>query len=288
MSGKARMISRIKELDDRLDVVQPDAADQWRMAIAEELDGLLRDDKHVLEHPGRAWPFIHSIEDRINTHDTRLSHLAIEVEHHLDKQPPGARKAAAEKFKRMRDASVGDTTKTLEALEEARKIIRDTHTRESEKYDSARRTRDGLALASGGLFLIAIAAVIAQAFSDEALVPLPENSTLNSSLFLVLLLGAGALGGMLSAVFSLYLPKQVRDTSWFDPRPALAWTKVSVGAWASVIAAVAVGTGAVVGKYTTVAAALLIGVAFGYAQQAITGLLDKYAVGMTEKDPAKA
>jgi hypothetical protein len=103
-----------------------------------------------------------------------------------------------------------------------------------------------------------------------------------------LLLGAGALGGLLSAIFSLYLTKQVDDTSWFDPRPALALTKVSVGAWASVIAAVAVGTGALVGEYTTLAAALLIGVAFGYAQQAITGVLDKYAVGITEKDPNKA
>ena len=43
------------------------------------------------------------------------------------------------------------------------------------------------------------------------------------------------------------VPK-VEDTSWFDPRPALAVTKVAVGAWASVIAAMALGAEAPVGN----------------------------------------
>jgi hypothetical protein len=155
------------------------------------------------------------------------------------------------------------------------------------KFDSARKTRIGLSWCAAALTAFAAVAVLAQSRTSEAFVPLPESSKVAPTLFLALLMGAGALGGMLSALFSLYLTKDVEDTSWFDPRPALALTKVAVGAWASVIAAVAVGTGVLVGQFTSVPAALLIGVAFGYAQQALTGILDRHTAGLTEDTSKK-
>jgi hypothetical protein len=274
---------RLTELEERAAVVQP-TSNEWLTKILADIEEVGEQaDSAWKEH--RFWPRIHSLEERVNARDTDLTHLAEQVPHHLANEPNAARRKAAQAeldrlCKHAQDAP-DDPRKKGQALERARTLIRDSHGRSRVTFDSGRKTRIGLLWGAGVLLAFAVVAVFAQSKSRDAFVPLPESAQVGSTLFLTLLLGAGALGGMLSAVFSLYLTKDVEDTSWFDPRPALAWTKVSIGAWASVIAAVAVGTGALVGNFTSVPAALLIGVAFGYAQQAVTGILDKHTAGLT-------
>jgi hypothetical protein len=284
ISGEMRAVGRIRELRERVAVVQPHPADKWRISIENELaDALLvaQSERRV----DRVWTLIHSIEERVNARDRDLVHLGEQIGHHLANESDAtARRAAQAEFDKLYKQALtttADGLRSSQALERARSIIAESHARSRSKYDSARKTRIGLFWCSGVLIGIAVVALVAQSWSEEAFVPPPDSSSVSSTLLLALLLGAGALGGMLSALFSLYLTKHVEDTSWFDPRPALALTKVTVGAWASVIAALAVGTGALVGQYTSVPAALLVGVAFGYAQQALTGFLDKYAAGLT-------
>ncbi|WP_404386705.1 hypothetical protein LL946_09055 [Knoellia locipacati] len=290
MSGDQRAISRLTELIERVEVVEPDGNSPWRKGILEELEecrGLARETWRAEQ----GWPQVHSLEERVNARDTRLDFLAEQLGHHLANEPSAtARRNARADFDRLQRQAQdhpSDTAKHARALERARAIIRDSHSRSRVKFDSARKTRIGLNWCAAALTVFAAITVFAQSRTSEAFVPLPGSSKVEPTLFLALLLGAGALGGMLSAMFSLYLTKDVEDTSWFDPRPALALTKVSVGAWASVIAAVAVGTGVLVGKFTSVPAALLIGVAFGYAQQALTGILDKHTAGLTEDKTKK-
>lgn len=289
MGGDPRAMIRLTELAERVAVVQP-TSDDWSTKILEEIE-VVRTQADSAWKAHLFWPRIHSLEERVNARDTNLSYLAEQVPHHLFNEPSAAkRKDAQAELERLckhaRDAP-DDKAKTSQALERARSLIRDSHGRSRMKFDSGRKTAIGLLWGAGALLVFAGVAVFAQSRSKDAFVPLPESAQVGSTMFLALLLGAGALGGMLSALFSLYLTKEVEDTTWFDPRPALAWTKVSIGAWASVIAAVAVGTGALVGKFTSVPAALLIGVAFGYAQQAVTGILDKHTAGLT-RDTSKS
>lgn len=291
MTTQTRAVGRIKQLAERVAVIQPHASDKWRTEIEQEL-------AHTESlagsriRPDELWPRIHSLEERVNAHDTDLVHLGEQVGHHLSNLPDaGARRVAQAEFDHLYKQALADHSaehlKQRQALERARGLIFESHGRSRTRFDSARKTSIGLFSCSGALVVIAVLAVFAQSNSDTAFVPQPESSSVSNTWLLVLLLGAGALGGMLSALFSLYLTKEVEDTSWFDPRPALAVTKVAIGAWASVIAALAVGTGAIVGEYTSVPAALLVGVAFGYAQQALTGFLDKYATGLTSEASKK-
>lgn len=65
---------------------------------------------------------------------------------------------------------------TKNALERARSIIRDSHSRSRITYDSAGKTKIGLLWGSGALFALAVVAVAAQSRSRDAFVPLPTNS----------------------------------------------------------------------------------------------------------------
>jgi hypothetical protein len=95
----------------------------------------------------------------------------------------------------------------------------------------------------------------------------------------------GMLGGALSALLSLYITdKQFTNTMWFDPRPALTLVKVSVGLWSAVVGVLAVGTGLVVGVYTSVASVLLLAVLFGYGQQALTKFMDRKVEDLIGQD----
>jgi hypothetical protein len=291
MSGDPRAISRLRELIERVDVVEPDAANEWRTQVQAELRQCLKEAQHSWRSD-RGWPRVHSLEERVNARDSRLAFLAKQAADHLTSETnAAARRSAKSEFEKLRRASEADPDDTMKrdcALERARSLIKESHSRSRVKFDSARKTGAGLRWCAAVLMLFGVAAVVGQSLTRELFVPRPEGSDINSTLFLGLLLATGALGGMLSALFSLYLTKKVEDTSWFDPRPTLAWTKVALGAWASVIAAAAVGTGVLVGKYTSVPAALLIGVAFGYSQQLFTGILDKHAAGLTEDTSKQA
>jgi hypothetical protein len=50
-----------------------------------------------------------------------------------------------------------------------------------------------------------------------------------------------------------------------------------MGLWTAVLGILAVGTGVVVGVYTSLASVLLLALIFGYSQQTVTGFIDRKA-----------
>ncbi len=113
-----------------------------------------------------------------------------------------------------------------------------------------------------------------------------EGTGVSNVALLTLIMLFGSLGGLVSAFVSLYVTdKGFRDTLWFDPRPMLTAAKVALGLWTAVVGILAVGSGLLVGTYTTLASALLLAFLFGYGQQAMTGFLDR-KVGKLVEEPS--
>lgn len=165
--------------------------------------------------------------------------------------------------------------------------VRSTHDREHQRHiDERQRNRATLAIAAS-LAVAAAATVLFQrcAFGDTPFLVKPVDATsVGATSLLALVLGFGALGGFISGLVSMYLTtKSVDDTMWFDPRPTLVAVKTALGAWTAVLGVLMVGTGLVVGVYTSVPSAILLAFLFGYGQQAVTGtLLDRHVGKLTE------
>ena len=289
MTTQPRAIMRIDELSDRLGRLDPQLAQPWSRDIQAGLSAVKAEAQQRTARAEVIWPEVHSLEERVNERDDDLAHLSTSVDHHLRNQPDAAREAESKDFRDLKAAADQEDpagAKHQEALERARSLIAGSHERSRIKFDSARKTQRGLWALSGLLVLGGVMAGWAQAQVGFAFVTQPTGTEalgVSNTWFLSILLFAGALGGALSALYSLYLTKEVEDTSWNDPRPSLVITKVAVGSWSSVLAALAVGTGALVGAFDSLSAAILIGIAFGYAQQAVTGILDKQTLGLVPK-----
>jgi hypothetical protein len=97
----------------------------------------------------------------------------------------------------------------------------------------------------------------------------------------------GLLGGALAAALSIRNLKGT--TSAYDVPVALAWLKVPLGAMTAILALVAIranfvpGLSALDSQEQILAYALV----FGYAQQLLTGLIDKRALGLLDSVPSK-
>lgn len=290
MTTQPRAIIRISELRDRLKVVDPRLGNLWSQELNADLltaDGMAKSDG---AKPEVIWPTVHSLEELLNEHDDDLDYLAGKIDHHVRNQSKDEGDAAAKDFQKLKAAADGEANnqgpKHAAARGKARSLIAESHERSRIKFDSQRKTQRGLWVISGILMVGAIIAAVAQSQIEAAFVSPPSSAqqvVVTNAWFFAILLFAGALGGLFSALYSLYLTKDVEDTSWCDPRPSLVATKVAVGCWASIIAGIAVQTGAIVGGFTSLPAAILIGISFGYAQQAITGILDKQTSGLVSK-----
>lgn len=290
MTTQPRAVHRIDVLSDRL--AQLDPSDQeWR----QEIEGKLRDAKSQAEGPNakalQIWPKVHSLEESLNERDGDLDYLAGWVDHHLRNQPDAtAREAARKEFGELKAAAEKEDDpagpKHVAALDKARFIIAESHERSRATFDSAHKTQVGLWWLSAALLAGGVIAVIAQSNINASFIGSHNTSTLagvSDTWFLAILLFAGALGGVFSALYSLYLTKDVEDTSWNDPRPALTITKVAIGSWASVLTVMAMGAGVVDGQFKSLGAAILIGASAGYAQQAVTRILDNKTAGLVKK-----
>jgi hypothetical protein len=174
--------------------------------------------------------------------------------------------------------------------------LRRAHQKSHQKHIDERQRNRAMVVFAATLVTGAVAAVIAQAyaFGTTPLLEKPKDpatgvvADIGSTTLLLLVLGFGALGGLISALVSLYLTaKSVDDTMWFDPRPTMVAIKGSLGAWTGFLGVLMVGTGLVVGVYTSVPSAIILAFLFGYGQQAVTGvLLDKNVAKLS--DPSKS
>ena len=166
--------------------------------------------------------------------------------------------------------------------------IRRVHRQDHQKHIDERQRNRAMVVFTGLLGLGAVLMLVLQAsaFADTPFLVIPPGATIGGTPLLALVVLFGAVGGLISALVSLYLTTKVVDgTMWFDPRPAMSAVKVVLGAWTAFLGVLMVGTGLVVGVYTSVPSAIILAVLFGYGQQAVTGVLLDRNVGKLTEGP---
>lgn len=223
----------------------------------------------------------------------RLHRIEEEIDANLPSADDAVRRARAHTARdRLATKRLDDALEATSGNDVARRAVavdavRSTHGREHQQHiDERQRNRATLAIAVT-LALAAGATLVFQrsAFGGTPFLVKPSGAgDVGPTSLLALVLGFGALGGFISALVSLYLTtKSVDDTMWFDPRPTLVAVKTALGAWTAVLGVLMVGTGLVVGVYTSVPSAILLAFLFGYGQQAVTGtLLDRHVGKLTD------
>ncbi|WP_157557548.1 hypothetical protein [Intrasporangium oryzae] len=281
----------------------------WKV-LARNRAALLEDDMATLEHAGVAIPpelktqaaklrEQHHLDERLpvgRRMSERLGGAEINLTwddlHRLELALEGLKqpKEVVDDAKRHAKAEFGtdewkqfliDLQKDPDA--EARKkvglrTIRTAHAVAEAKHEGERQQERGILEIAAGLVLAGIATVLIQAlaFPDERLIPQPAQPTAAAGwAVLCLVMLFGMLGGSFSALISLYVTnKTFTNTFWFDPRPSLTVMKIASGLWTAVIGVIAVGSGVVVGTYTSIASLILLAFLFGYGQQAVTVFMD--------------
>jgi hypothetical protein len=209
------------------------------------------------------WNKLHHIEEQIYEHLDTLAN----VEDHARLHAP--EKDSQDKLDR---ADPSDKRKVAISL------VRESHKASEVKYQSQRTHQRGALVSSAVLFLLVGVLLGLQVLVPEPFVPPPPSMTsvVNPPVLLLLVMLVGAAGGALSGLITLYgINKDIPDTLWFDPRPALLAVKIVTGMWTAFIGVVIVGTETVVGLYTSLASLLLLALSFGYTQQAVTVFLDR-------------
>lgn len=218
------------------------------------------------------WSNLHRIEERLDdlTPDTEVGTLVRDAERHADEDMTAKRAGELKK-------KLAEPDKKTAAIE----VIHEVHSAHEERHESERNQQRGVLSFAGGFFVAAIVMIVVQAVvpATDRIIPLPSSgAAMPGWALLALVMLFGMIGGALSALVSLYMTgRKLTSTLWFDPRPALSLVKVVMGLWTAVLGVLAVGTGVIVGIYTSVASVLLLAFIFGYAQQTVTRFIDRKA-----------
>lgn len=276
-SELAQAKGELKEIQQRVapsDQTRHERNDGWVTGLEDWWSGTRAED---------VWLHLHRIEEEIeeSRHDTG------EVILHARTHVAGDAKAT----KQLNDDLSGatdDTAKRSVAIH----AMRSSHQKSHQKHIDERQRHRAMLVFAGGLVLAAVITWGLQVYKFDAspFLVLPKDASGvtvaiggGSLVFLVMLFGA--IGGAFSGLTSLYLTaKTVDDTMWFDPRPMLAAVKIAMGIWTGFFGVLMVGTGLVVGVYTSVPSAIILAFLFGYGQQAVTGVLLDRHVGKLTKD----
>lgn len=251
---------------------------QAARAALQALDDLKRrDDKlsRVLPHPRAreaAWDAVHGAEDALNAAMPDGSEdLLARAEDHARRSLN--REEAAARLKVMYDQR-----NKAQKAREARAIIHDSH-EASDKFLANLRAQNQ---ANCALSLVIVVGLVALVWSGlgALVVPTPEvagktPATANDILLLTILFGA--IGGVLSALFTVVTQPGYDDARYYDPRPGLMALKTSTGALFGLLGTLLIGTGSVVAEFSTVTGVALVALFFGYSQQAVTRVLDRKA-----------
>ena len=218
------------------------------------------------------WDEIHRLESTIESVRPSTKDVVASARAHAEER------LSAERRKRFEDDlkdEPEDAAKRLLALS----VIQEAHAASAYKHEGERQQQHGIVGLALLLLLGAVTTAILQwrVFPASPLIaPPPDAVGLSTWATLGLVMFFGMVGGGFSALMALYVTnKAYTETYWFDPRPALALMKVSVGVWSAVFGVLGVGTGLVVGTYTNFASLLVLAFLFGYGQQVFTGIIDK-------------
>jgi hypothetical protein len=282
-----------RERADRLDDEISDLRDEG--IAAAKLDRLHHELDEVREHhlgqPSRlawltgdpineSWSVLHRIEERIDelVPETRTEVLVREAGRHLGQEKHDKR--TTELRLQLKSATAPEQKKRVSV-----ETIKEMHAAAEERHESERNQQRGILYIAAGLFVAALILIIVQAAlpAGDRIIPSPSGTAVGSLALLILVMLFGMLGGALSALVSLYMTsKKLTNTLWFDPRPSLTLVKVVLGLWTAVVGVLAVGTGVVTGIYQSLAAVLLLALIFGYAQQAVTGFIDRKVASIVD------
>ena len=230
-----------------------------------------------------SWSTLHRIEERIDglTPDAGVEELVHDAQRHAEWDMPG-KQGTELKHKLTEPALAADRRRAAVA------VIHEAHSAAQERHESERNQQRGILSFAAGFFLAAIVMITVQAIlpASDRIIPLPSNGAAMAGwALLTLVMLFGMLGGALSALVSLYMTgKKLTNTLWFDPRLALSLVKVVMGLWTAVLGALAVGTGVIVGVYTSLASVLLLAFIFGYSQQTVTRFIDRKVADIAGTD----
>lgn len=239
-------------------------------------------DRFTGDAVNESWSELHRIEERIDELTPDVAEVVTRAEQHVQEELPRRRADDLKAALRM-----GQGPKVRVSAVAA---IHEAHRAAESRHESERNQQRGIVAIAAALFVAALILLLLQAtaLGRNSLVPLPsDGATIRPWALLALVMLFGMLGGAISALVSLYITnRQFTNTLWFDPRPGLVVVKVVLGLWTAIVGVLAVGTGTVVGVYTSVASVLLLAFVFGYAQQAVTTFIDrKVTATLEEKKP---
>lgn len=229
------------------------------------------------------WGELHRIEVGVDAYEPMAALLQL-VDEHIDQDLP---KKRADQIRKLLSSQEGQPQEQrLTALH----AIREAHDAAAERHASERNWQRGIVVISAGALLAGPLIVVFQAIfaANGSIVPFPsDRPDVPAAALLALVLFFGVLGGVLGALvtqYRIYEKQQiVTSTLWFDPMPALTLAKVALGMWMAFFGILLVGTGVVVGLYTSIAAMILLAFLFGYGQQAVTQFMDKKVASMLEE-----
>lgn len=274
---------RLTHLDSEIEALdQDDAGTQVaRRVLGEARDTLANKrarDAWSGERATVVWGKLHEVEEQLQRRETKAAPLIYEAREHLEYD-----RNRLEEFERTLSKTVGEA----ERADLARSVIHGAHVSSATRRTSERNHNRGVIMVGVSALVAAAGLVVWQANSTTALLAPPSGNPGMSRLgLMVLVLAAGGLGGLLSAAYSLFLNlPQLDDTRWFDPKPGLALAKVTFGMLSGFLGVLLVSTQVITGVYATSGALFVLGVVFGYSQQALTGVFDRKAAELV--DPGK-
>lgn len=214
--------------------------------------------------------------------DPALTSLVWDASQHAERE---LTKAEQKDFQRRLGKARGDAEQrkiALKTIELAHQVAEDRHAKE-------RKWQRGVTIAAAALVTAAAVVVAwAAALGGDAFLPMPADATMSAWQFLLLVMGFGMVGGLLSGTVHLYLDKgPTSGNVWWDARPALTLVKVACGVWTAWVGVVAI-TSAADSLYNSVPAVLLLALMFGYCQEAVTHYLDQKAGAILTPETAAA
>jgi hypothetical protein len=226
------------------------------------------------DNRSHTWDEIHRFEVRLEELE-RLGEVVDDARHHAQSALGEDRLEEFEEALKRERWRLGLRRKHL-----ALGVIREANAASAMRHEAEQQQQRGIVALASLLMLGAVITAFLQwrVFPTSPLIPRPEEKGFGLSNWatLGLVMFFGMIGGGFSALMALYVTnKTYTDTYWYDPRPALALMKISVGVWSAVVGVLGVGTGLVVGAYKSFASLVVLAFLFGYGQQLITGLIDK-------------
>lgn len=224
------------------------------------------------------WGRAHSGEEQLDEFEPDEV-LLVRAQGHVDREAKLSRDLAVY-GKKLLDPGLTSEMRREAALQ----AISASHRASTLRHRKERRSRNGAFILAAVLLVFAAAVAIVQATTQATIIGMPDTS-LSAGALLPLVMLAGAVGGAIGAMALYTTGRQLPVGDQYDMRIPRAVAKLAVGLWTGVAGVWMISSSWVDAKYTSVGAALLLALMFGFAQEALTRFFDRYVRQLLE--PAK-